>query len=592
MTPSFSPKLRLAPLWPAALALLAAAGLTLALLPGTLAAGAAEELEATLRLLAPTVPLPPPGGLAPDPGIEDRIVALTQGTPYRITVIALDGRVVADSERNPAQVRAMDNHRGRPEVAAALARGTGRAVRHSDTLDLDTAYAARLVRATDGRAAVVRLALPLESLASLRRHLGGVLLLAAGLAGALTLALSWWLTRTVFRPLSELIARARRMGEGDYRRSGPLPEDGELGTLARALDRIAVFAESQIAAVEAERDHLRSTVASMAEGVLVTDREGRGRLANPAFRSLFRLGAETPAEEVLELARQPRLDDLVAATLANRHPGAADLELLDPAPRHLALHASPLSGGEGAVVVARDVTEAALLDRMRKDFVANVSHELKTPLAAIRGYAESLAEGGALDDRATAERFSARILGQCRRLGALLDDLLTLSRLEGARSLRAVAPVNLRELAAEAVDLVAATARARGLPVTLEPGPSPVVAGDADGLLRLTANLLDNAVKYNRPGGAVRVRLAERADEVTLEVADDGVGIPAAHLPRIFERFYRVDSGRGRDEGGTGLGLAIVKHVAQVHGGRVEVTSEPGVGTTFRVLLPRPGRPA
>jgi two-component system phosphate regulon sensor histidine kinase PhoR len=333
-------------------------------------------------------------------------------------------------------------------------------------------------------------------------------------------------------------------------------------------------------------------VASMAEGVLVTDREGRASLVNPAFRTLFRLPADAPAEALLDLARQPRLDDLIAATLATGRPGTADLELLEPVPRHLALIASRRSGGDGVVVVARDVTEAELLHRMRKDFVANVSHELKTPLAAIRGYAETLAEGGALDDRATAERFSRRILEQCRRLGALLDDLLTLSRLEGAEPLRASETVDLRAIAAEAADLVAGAARERDVTVTLEPGPSPVVAGDPDGLLRLAANLLDNAVKYNRPGGRVTVRVAQRGEEAAIEIADTGIGIPAAHLPRIFERFYRVDGGRGREDGGTGLGLAIVKHVAQAHRGRVEVASEPGAGTTFRVLLPAGERPA
>ncbi len=581
----FSPKLRLAPLWPAAIALLLVAGLTLLFLPAALARGAADDLAATLRLIAGAVPLPEAGRARPDPEVHRRLRLLAESTPFRITVIALDGTVVGDSERSLEQLAAMDNHLARPEVAAALARGDGSAIRRSDTTGLETAYAARLVRGPDHRAAIVRLGQPLAALGAVRSQLTGVLLISALAAGAIVLLLSWWLTRQLFRPLSDLIAAAHRMGEGDYRSKIEVPESNELATLGRALERIAARAERQIAAIAAERDHLSATVASMNEGVLVTDRQGRPRLVNPAFLELFGLAGSVETATVLDLARQPRLDDLIREALDSGRGAERELERLEPVPRTLALIASPLAAGDGVVVVARDITESERLARMHKDFVANVSHELKTPLAAIRGYAETLVDG-ALDERATALRFSERILEQCHRLGDLLEDLLTLSRLEGAEPFRAVEPVDLREIAGEAAELLAAHAAARQVTVTVEPGPSPAVDGDADGLLRLLSNLLDNAIKYNRPGGRVRVRLALEDELARLEVEDDGIGIGASHLPRIFERFYRVDKGRAREEGGTGLGLAIVKHVAQAHGGRVEVESEPGVGTTFRVQLP------
>ena len=582
----FSPKLRLAPLWPAAAALLLVAVLALLLLPGPLAGGAARELQETLRLLTGSIPLPEPGTGEAQPDIQRRLRELASGTSYRISVIALDGTVIADSERSLEQVRAMDNHLARPEVADALARGEGLAVRRSDTVGVDTAYAARLVPGPDGSgAAIVRLALPLSSLGSVRRQLAEMLLLSAAVAAAMVLLLSWWLTRRLFQPLSDLIGIAHRMGEGDYGARFSVPEASELATLGRALERIAAHAQRQISAVEAERDHLSATVTSMSEGVLVTDRQGRARLVNPALREMFGLSRGAEAASVLDLARQPRLEDLIASVLASRRSGSIELELLEPTPRSLALFASSLGGGEGVVVVARDVTEAEQLNRVRKDFVANVSHELKTPLSAIRGYAETLVDG-AIDERATAMRFSERILEQCHRLGDLLDDLLTLSRLEGTEPFRAVERVDLRELAAEAVELVAARAAAKQVEVGVDEGPSPAVEGDPDGLIRLISNLLDNAIKYNRPGGEVRLRLAEHEGQALLEVRDTGIGIPLVHQSRIFERFYRVDKGRAREEGGTGLGLAIVKHVAQAHQGRVEVESEPGEGSTFRVLLP------
>jgi two-component system phosphate regulon sensor histidine kinase PhoR len=585
MRRAVSPKLRLAPLWPAATALVVLAGLALWLLPGTLARDAAQDLIAVARLVERGLALASVPARAPDPALQARVHGLAAGTSHRITVIGIEGAVLAESDRDAGGLARMDNHRSRPEIAQALAAGAGTSVRHSDTTGRDTAYAAVLSTAGDGGVYVLRLARPLDALDTLRRHLAGSLL-ASALAAALAVAvLSWWLSRSLFGPLSELIDAADDIGRGDYDRRFPVPEATELATLGAALERIAAEAKRQIAAVAAERNHLRSTVASMAEGVLVTDPQGRPRLANPAFRDLFGLDARAEIGELLALARQPKLIDLVSRALAGDEQATGQLELFEPRPRSIALVASALAAGQGAVVVARDVTEAERLDRTRKDFVANVSHELKTPLAAIQGYAETLLDG-ALDERETALRFSRRILEQCRRLGDLLADLLTLSRLEGTAPLRAQEPVDLRETIAEAVELLAGGAASKQVLLEVEPGGPAVVAGDADGLLRLAANLIDNAVKYNHPGGRVTVRLTAAAGQVQLEVADTGIGIPAAALPRLFERFYRVDKGRAREEGGTGLGLAIVKHVAQAHGGRVEVESEPGRGSRFRVLLP------
>jgi len=224
---------------------------------------------------------------------------------------------------------------------------------------------------------------------------------------------------------------------------------------------------------------------------------------------------------------------------------------------------------------------------VRRDFVANVSHELKTPLAAIRGMAETLRDG-ALGDTETAHRFVGRILEQCARLQALLEDLLTLSRLESPLGAKDPEPVDLGGLARLASEVIGPAAAERGvvLEVTTARAEETTIPGDADALERLLLNLLDNAVKYNRPGGTVWLDIRRDAEHAVVEVRDTGIGIPAEHRPRIFERFYRVDRARSREGGGTGLGLAIVKHVAQLHGGRVEVESEPGKGSTFRVLLP------
>jgi two-component system phosphate regulon sensor histidine kinase PhoR len=414
------------------------------------------------------------------------------------------------------------------------------------------------------------------------------LLLAVAAAGLAILLCSLWIDRGLFRPLARLIAGAAALASGRARRVEE-PEVDELASLAHALNRLAETAEAQFAALRSERDHLQSILASMSEGVLVVGPDGRATSANPAFRRLFELSGEVAGKPLLELCRRPELARVVEDTLRVGEPQSGQIELLAPERRTLLLASAALPGGErGAVVVARDTTDLTRVADMRRDFVANVSHELKTPLAAIRGYAETLRDG-ALAEEETARRFTDRLLWQCRRLQALLDDLLTLSRLESVGQTSEREPVDLPALAQRALETLAAAAREKRIRLEVREEPLPRIPGEADGLERLLVNLLDNAIKYNRPGGEVLLRLARYGGEAVIEVSDTGIGIPPEALGRIFERFYRVDKGRAREEGGTGLGLAIVKHIAQSHGGHVEVESRMGRGTTFRVYLPLGG---
>jgi two-component system phosphate regulon sensor histidine kinase PhoR len=419
---------------------------------------------------------------------------------------------------------------------------------------------------------------------ALRGRLAAALALAIAAAAAVFLLISLWLDRRLFRPLGVLIGGAGELASGRARRV-EVPAEEELAALARALNRLAETAEAQFAAVRNERDHLKAILSSMSEGVLVVGSDGRALLANPAFRRLFDLGDEISGRPVIELIRRPELARIIRDTIVRGEPQGDQLEIRIPERRTLLLASAALAGERGAVIVARDTTELTRVADMRRDFVANVSHELKTPLAAIRGYAETLRDG-ALEEEATARRFTDRLLYQCGRLQALLDDLLTLSRLEGVSPADDRGPVDLAVLARRAVELLAAAASEKGIQIELHEETMPAVPGDADGLERLLVNLLDNAIKYNRPGGRVELRLARDGSQGTIEVSDTGIGIPQEALARIFERFYRVDKGRAREEGGTGLGLAIVKHVAQSHGGSVEVESRMGRGSVFRVRLP------
>jgi two-component system phosphate regulon sensor histidine kinase PhoR len=598
------PKLRLAPLWPALAALAVGGAFLWFFLPGLLERAASVQLFDTLRILTPIVERRVAGTPADITGIagaEDLKVwvrKLAADSGLRVTVIRSDGVVIADSSVPLERVASMENHRHRPEVQEALARGSGMSVRTSATTGYTYVYAAQTLAGPRGEAYILRLAEPLEQLQALQGRLAASLALAALVAGLAILVTSLWLDRRLFQPLSRLIADARAIAAGRASRV-QVPDEDELAALARALNRLAATAEEQFETVRKERDQLQQILASMSEGVLVVGPDGRALMINPAFYRLFDLAGDFAGRPVLEIIRHPGFARLIEATLRQGEPQSAQIELAAPERRTLLLASSPITlgtggggisahgGHQGAVVATRDTTDLTRVADMRKDFVANVSHELKTPLAAIRGFAETLRDG-ALEEPATARRFTERIVSQCRRLQELLDDLLTLSRLEGVAPALEREPVALGAVVHRAVELIAAVAREKRVEIVVETGdePLPPVLGDPDGLERLVLNLLDNAIKYNRPDGRVTLRLSRSDGEAVLEVTDTGIGIPPEAIPRLFERFYRVDKGRAREEGGTGLGLAIVKHVAQTHGGQVEVESRIGHGSTFRVKLP------
>lgn len=576
------PKLRLAPFWPALAAMVTAGVFLWVLLPGLFERTASVQLFNTLRILRPLVQQQ----LA-DPRIDSRLWVhdLAAGSGYRVTLIQADGLVLADSSVDPDQIGTVENHSDRPEVKAALAQGSGVSVRHSETTGHPYVYAAQTLSGPRGERLVLRLAEPLEQLQALRGRLAAAMALAALAAGVAILLTSFWLDRSLFDPLLRVIAGAGDIASGRASRV-VVPEEDELADLAVAVNRLAARAEEQFEAVRKERDYLREILASMSEGVLVVGTDGRAVMINPAFYRLFDLEGDFTGRPVLEIIRHPGFARLIEDTLRQGEPQSAQIELPTLERRTLLLTSAILAGGErGAVVVARDTTELTRVADMRRDFVANVSHELKTPLAAIRGYAETLWEG-ALDEPPIARRFTQRILSQCQRLQELLDDLLILSRLEGADAFAEREPVDLAEVIDRAVDLFTPVAREKRMTLEVQVEPVPLVTGDPGRLERLVLNLVDNAIKYNRPEGKVTLSLRRDGDEAVLEVADTGVGIPPEAIPRIFERFYRVDKGRAREEGGTGLGLAIVKHIAQLHGGNVDVESRAGKGSTFRVRLP------
>ena len=505
----------------------------------------------------------------------------------RVTVVAVDGRVLADSAHNPAT---MENHRDRPEVLSAMTAGTGRAVRYSDTVNRDMLYLAAR-REVDGAAPVVlRVALPLseldDALLELRGRLWGASLVILLVAGAVTLLI----TRAITRRVTALKAFSQRVAAGDFR---PLPaerEGDELAELTRSLNETAARLEETIRSLTEERNRSAAILRSMIEGVAVFDAEPRIIFCNDAFCRAAGLPGEScenrPAGEVI---RQPELLRAVQRALAGEETVGLEVTAGTVQQTSFAVTAAPVrtETSRGAVLVLHDISELRRLERVRRDFVANVSHEFKTPLTAIQGFAETLL-GGALEEEQNSRRFLGIIRDHAIRLGRLTDELLSLAQLEAGRltlELRPVAVGNLLESCVETIRLQAA--RKQIAIVVEKPPVTLAVEADAIRLREVLQNLLDNAVHYSQAGDRITVRAAAaNAGEVLISVADTGIGIPQAEQGRIFERFYRVEASRAAETGGTGLGLSIAKHLVEAQGGRITVESEVGRGSTFSIYLP------
>ncbi len=515
----------------------------------------------------------------------------------RITVIAQDGTVLGESTRSS---ESLENHANRPEVIAALETGNGRSVRHSATVGADLLYTAWR-DAKDGGVRVVRVSFPLTKVAARVARLRRVLFsgIAAGVGVGLVGAL--FLSRRMLRRIRRLVDFASRLARGEQAPYLVQEQNDDLGVLESQLGIMARNVATTIAELQIEHERLEAILRGMVEGVLVTNLAGSVVLMNQRARELLDLPAEHPGtgRRLVELVRDPHVADLTRELAAGALLASRDLELAGGRTLHVnaAQVREPDDRPFGFVLVLHDVTELRRLEVIRRDFVANVSHELRTPLTAIKGYAETLL-GAAGDDRATARRFLAVIDRHAERLGRLIDDLLALSDLELGRSPLRLEATPIAPIVDDVLQMLAARVGQAQLTVTSRIAPETrAVLADPDRLQQVLINVIENAIKYTHAGGRVAVRVApadaRHAGMVEIAVEDTGIGIPAEDIPRLTERFFRVDKARSRQLGGTGLGLAIVKHIVQAHGGTLSIDSTLGHGTTVHVLLPvAPAEPA
>ena len=523
----------------------------------------------------------------------------TRATGMRVSLIAPDGRVRADSERPGSAVATMDNHADRPEIQAALEGRVGSAVRRSVTLDAPLIYVA-LPLTQGGRViGVLRLAEPISAVTASYETLRNAALAGGAVALLVALGIGIFVAGRVTRPVVEMQDVARQMSEGHFDVRAPARSPDEIGTLGRSLNVMAGRLREKIGDLEREQAKATAVLDAMVEGVIATDGHDHIILINERARGIFGLGtARVERRPLLEVVRNVNLHDVLVAGRDAMDGGVVSREvrLAEPADRVLQVHAVGLKfpGDErGVVVILHDITELRRLEQVRTEFVANVSHELRTPLTAIQGYLETLLDG-ALEEREHARKFLEIVFRHTERLGRLTDDLTDLSNIElGKVSLR-LEPTSVAEIVDSVVAII--SPRASGGQVKVEarlPLDLPEVLADRDRLSQILINLVDNAVKYTPKGGQVTVEgRVDPAGMVEVAVRDTGVGIPKADLPRLTERFYRVDKARSRDLGGTGLGLAIVKHLVLAHGGELDIESELWKGTTVRFTLPRGVRTA
>jgi len=509
-------------------------------------------------------------------------------THSRVTIMDVNGNVTGDSEVPEAQLEALENHRDRPEVVAALKDGLGSAIRYSTTVRTRMLYVAIPGYTVAGEKLVVRLALPLSAVDQARDSLNAVLGAALTLSVLLSLVLSYLLSRFTSRTLNNLAAGAARFGSGDFSRRLPVRGRDELGDLARVMNEMADKLENEMERLAAERNRLDAILRGMGEGLLVTDAGGGVTLVNPAFRDLFDVTGDPTGRPLSGVCRHPALLETFRRVQESGHEQVAEIVLPRPVEVTLLTHWVPLIEAGitiGVVAVFHDISDLKRLERVRRDFVANVSHELRTPVTVIRGYAETLA-GGTADPEIVA-RFAAIIQAHAERLANLVGDLLTLSELEAKGAALEPTATPLKELISKVCQLLQPQAEDHQITVMADAVPSLTIMADRQRIEQVLVNLLDNAIKYTPSGGMVTVAATSDENQVTVSVRDTGPGISPSDQSRIFERFYRVDAGRSRDQGGTGLGLAIAKHIVQLHGGTIDVESSPGHGACFSFTLHR-----
>ncbi len=509
---------------------------------------------------------------------------LAEGSTFRITLIDSQGTVIADSEVSAPKLAAMENHLNRPEVQAALNQGWGESLRYSTSVQKEMLYVARPF--PEG---IIRISMPLAYLNKPIQELRSVLFYGLWVGGIVSALISLWVARRFSKPLRGLKFAAQAMAQKNFEVKVPVKGNDEISSLAKSFNELSDILGGLVQELSEEKNLLRATLDSMLEGLIVLDPSGKIVLANPAFKNMFHFNHDPEGFTPIELFRHAELQEIVAFLIAGKACKSCEIEIQREGLQYIMVQGAPFAsnqGIEGSVLVFYDITSVRHLEKVRKDFVANVSHELKTPLTAIKGYAETLL-AGAIHDEENAIKFLKIIDQHSDRLNLIVLDLLDLSKIESEQYRLSLEEVELAPLLVDLKTTFEKALQAKKIQLKLHCETVKFIYCDAGAIRQVLNNLIDNAIKYSQENSFIEVEAISQKSAILFAVKDQGPGIPPEHLPRIFERFYRVDPSRSRQQGGTGLGLSIVKHLVQLQGGEIWAESNLGEGSRFYFTLPQ-----
>lgn len=519
--------------------------------------------------------------------LETTVKELGNETKTRITIVDIEGNVIADSEKDPSDT---ESHSTRPEIREAYLGNIGKSARYSSSLKTEMMYVAIPILENHDVAYVLRLAVPISHINALTRNIWRMFF-SASLAGLLVAFLiSTIFSRRITKPIEEVSYAAKKISCGNYDLKVPLRPPYETKILAESFNHMAENLQETVGKLKEETDKTRAVLASMAEGLIAVDQNCHVIMMNLAAERLFKIRQEEAlSKHLLEVLRNRELQDIINEVLKTRKGSTREIKINTYDERVFWINVVPIDkeNNLGAVAVMRDITELKRLEKMKSDFVSNVSHELKTPLTSISGFAETLLDGAYKSEENC--RYFLRIIKQeTDRMTRLISELLYLSRIEKPDFFIPKRPVNAASVVNKAIKLLQKNIDDKGhllnlkLPENLGP-----VTGDEDSVLEIIINLLDNAIKYTPEGGNIIVKIEDESDFISISVADNGIGIAGDELERIFGRFYRVQRPEITSANGTGLGLAVVKHLVESLNGKISVESQLGKGSTFKISLPK-----
>lgn len=508
----------------------------------------------------------------------------------RVTIISLDGRVFGDSELNIDELIWVENHLYRPEVQQALKSKIGESKRFSTTVKKDMLYIATLYGKNKTQN-IIRLAIPLVEIELISGRVKKMLTASLLFAFILAIIISFLASVFISKPIREISLITRDVARGNFSKRVPISSNDEIGDLSKAFNYMSEQIKLKLHEVNLSKSRLEAVLLSMFEGVMVVDSGGTILLMNQTLKDFLLVKDEPVGRKPIEIIRNIEIQEITDCALkANCGVETCEIFVLTPKEKILSVHATPVireGKPEGAVLVFYDITSLRQLEKVRRDFVANVSHELRTPISSIKGYAETLIDG-ALEDKKNAKDFLKIIYSDSSRLARLIDDLLDLSKIESGKLKLTLKPTALEPVIKRIVSGLNKQAKDKSIKIQIDiPLYLPNILADEARIAQVLLNLIDNAIKYNQQKGVITISAKEKNKFVQVDISDTGVGIPEKDLPRLFERFYRVDKARSRELGGTGLGLSIVKHIVSAHHGEVSVQSVLGQGSTFSFTIPK-----